>query len=200
MNGCFDCFQANPGDKKTQIIAAAARVFAEKGFHPAKVEEIAAAAGVGKGTVYEYFSSKAQLYREMMRFYIENYLRFIREGLDVEQTAREQVTAIMRLHLQFLLKNKGMSELSMDSHPPIDAEMREWIYVKKGEILRGLAGLLEKGIERGEIRPFNTAVAAQVIFGAMMSLSGEIFLARKDVDVEEIIKETVEIIFQGLQV
>jgi AcrR family transcriptional regulator len=48
--------------RKTQIIAAAARVFAQKGFSGAVIAEIAAEAGIGKGTVYEYFNSKEDLF------------------------------------------------------------------------------------------------------------------------------------------
>ena len=48
--------------RKAQIIAAAARVFAQKGFSGAVIAEIAAEAGIGKGTVYEYFNSKEDLF------------------------------------------------------------------------------------------------------------------------------------------
>ncbi|TLM97504.1 helix-turn-helix transcriptional regulator, partial [bacterium] len=63
-------------EKRVQIIKAAIKVFSEKGFHDAKVEDIAQQADVGKGTVYEYFSSKTELFQEMfrsgMQFYMEN--------------------------------------------------------------------------------------------------------------------------------
>jgi len=49
-------------DRKAQIIEAAARVFAQKGFSGAVIAEIAAEAGIGKGTVYEYFNSKEDLF------------------------------------------------------------------------------------------------------------------------------------------
>ena len=49
-------------EKKTLIIRAAAGVFAEKGFVKTLMAEVAAAAGIGKGTVYEYFRSKDDLF------------------------------------------------------------------------------------------------------------------------------------------
>ncbi|MDH7498134.1 MAG: helix-turn-helix domain-containing protein, partial [Syntrophomonadaceae bacterium] len=52
-------------EKRQLILEAAARVFSQRGYHQAKVEEIAAAAGVGKGTVYEYFDSKLELFQQM---------------------------------------------------------------------------------------------------------------------------------------
>ena len=48
-------------DRSEQIISAAITCFAEQGFGPSKIADVAAAAGVGKGTVYEYFRSKEHL-------------------------------------------------------------------------------------------------------------------------------------------
>ena len=49
------------GDKRPRLVEAAAAVFAEKGYASTRVADIAVRAGVGKGTVYEYFSSKDEL-------------------------------------------------------------------------------------------------------------------------------------------
>ena len=52
-----------PDEKKRQLIAAtAAKMFATRPFHKVKLDEVAAAAGVGKGTLYVYFKSKEDLY------------------------------------------------------------------------------------------------------------------------------------------
>lgn len=48
--------------KRKEILAASMRVFAQKGFHRARMEEIAAEACIGKGTIYEYFRSKTELF------------------------------------------------------------------------------------------------------------------------------------------
>ncbi len=53
---------ATKEDKQNQIIRAAARVFGRKGYARTLIAEVAAEAGVGKGTVYEYFDSKAELF------------------------------------------------------------------------------------------------------------------------------------------
>ncbi len=48
--------------KRREILAAAAAVFADKGFHAALMDEVAARAGIGKGTIYRYFASKQELF------------------------------------------------------------------------------------------------------------------------------------------
>ena len=58
-------------DKKELIIEAAARVFAEKGFNNSTISEVARSAGVGKGTVYEYFNSKTELFYQVFEWYMK---------------------------------------------------------------------------------------------------------------------------------
>lgn len=51
-----------PGDTRSRILAAAARVFAERGFDRSSIDEVAAAAGLTKGAVYWHFKSKDELF------------------------------------------------------------------------------------------------------------------------------------------
>lgn len=55
------------GDKRRQILDAALEAFAEKGYHGTAVPEVAAAAGVGAGTLYRYFQNKEDLVNEVFR-------------------------------------------------------------------------------------------------------------------------------------
>src|SRR5215207_5135970 len=53
--------------KRKQIVAAAVKLFAARPFHEVRLEDVAAAARVGKGTVYIYFDSKEELYASLVR-------------------------------------------------------------------------------------------------------------------------------------
>jgi AcrR family transcriptional regulator len=54
-------------ERRAQLITCAARLFAERGYHPTSVADIVAALGVGKGVFYWYFSSKEELLSEILR-------------------------------------------------------------------------------------------------------------------------------------
>lgn len=54
-------------DRQRQILACAKRVFAERGFHAANISHICAAAGIGRGTLYQYFTSKKAVFAALMR-------------------------------------------------------------------------------------------------------------------------------------
>ena len=70
--------RVNKEEKKRNIILAGNEIFSRDGFFNAKVEEIAKAADVGKGTIYEYFSSKDELFLKVFNTFKENVLsRFL---------------------------------------------------------------------------------------------------------------------------
>jgi len=63
--------EANKEKKQTAILTAALSVFGEKGYAAAKIIDIARAAGVGKGTIYEYYRSKYDLFFAVFEWYVE---------------------------------------------------------------------------------------------------------------------------------
>ena len=63
--------EANKEKKQTAILTAALSVFGEKGYAAAKIIDIARAAGVGKGTIYEYYSSKDDLFFAVFEWYVD---------------------------------------------------------------------------------------------------------------------------------
>ena len=72
--------------KRSEILEAAMTVFAQKGFHRSKMEEVAVAAKIGKGTIYEYFTSKRQLLQALHGYMLGKLKEYYAEKLkDIEE-------------------------------------------------------------------------------------------------------------------
>ncbi len=72
--------------KRSEILEAAMTVFAKKGFHRSKMEEVAVAAKIGKGTIYEYFTSKRQLLQALHGYMLGKLKEYYAEALkDIEE-------------------------------------------------------------------------------------------------------------------
>lgn len=67
--------------KRAEILEAAMTVFARKGFHRSKMEEVAVEAGIGKGTIYEYFESKHQLLQSLHGYMLAKLKEYYAEKL-----------------------------------------------------------------------------------------------------------------------
>ena len=87
-------------DKRTRILDAAIRVFAEHGYHEARVGDIAEDAGVAHGLLYHYFASKDDVLRTI---FVENWGQLIARFRDVEaanEPAGEKLEGIAKILLR----------------------------------------------------------------------------------------------------
>jgi AcrR family transcriptional regulator len=75
--------------RQSEIITAARKVFAEKGYVAATVDEIAQRANLAKGTIYVYFDSKEQIYNAVMSDDLETLRRLTLEKIRKAKTSLE---------------------------------------------------------------------------------------------------------------
>jgi TetR/AcrR family transcriptional regulator, transcriptional repressor for nem operon len=129
-----------PEVRREQILDAAARVFTEKGPSAATMDEVAAAAGVAKGTVYLYFESKERLLLGLGNRYTEELVRRSGELLEGNNSG------------SFLERLDGFLEEITDFHFA-ERELHRVLFhggaVREAEAMRELRELMRRFIERG---------------------------------------------------
>ena len=162
---------SKPFRKRESIIQAAARVFARKGFFSASVAEIATEAGVGKGTIYGYFSSKDDLFFAVFEWIAETSWTQARIGVSaLGATAADKLRALSRSLLDqwadmsefFGLIMEFWSASASSQHRERFMDMFRQIYSN----FRGIvSGLIREGMDRGEFRKDvdSDAVAAALV-------------------------------------
>src|SRR5450631_4371343 len=91
--------------RRTQILDAATRVFAEKGFHRATVKDIARTAGVADGTIYTYFPSKTEVLLGILNRLNESSQRQEYFEMGSEEDARSFFAATMRRRIGLVWPN-----------------------------------------------------------------------------------------------
>ncbi|MDX2128721.1 MAG: TetR/AcrR family transcriptional regulator [Chloroherpetonaceae bacterium] len=91
--------------KQKLIVEASVQVFSTKGFHEAKMQDIADAAGVGKGTLYEYFSTKEELFLAVYDSWIDEYENEMTEAATSSSIALSQADAMIDKTVEFYEKH-----------------------------------------------------------------------------------------------
>jgi AcrR family transcriptional regulator len=143
--------------RRQQILDGAARVFGDKGFARATTKEIAQAADVSEGTIYNYFDSKRDLLIGMMNRLGQaqlNRMQFTSDQLEhaLEQDLHDFVQAVFRTRQSFVASSASMLR-SVVAEMLINQDFAEQYYE---ESLLPYSGFLEQHfrarIERGEIR------------------------------------------------
>ena len=154
-----------------ELTAAALDLFVEKGYAATRLDEIAARAGVSKGTLYLYFNSKEELFKAVVR---EGLLPLLAEGetLVANSTgpANELFRTIVMRWWQVVGDNPigGISKLifaEARNFPEITRFYAEEV-IDRGKRL--LAAALQRGIDSGEFRQFDPDDLVHIVFSPLM--------------------------------
>lgn len=126
--------------KRAGITAAAVKLFATRPFHKVRLDDIASAAKVGKGTLYLYFKSKDDLYISIVYESFAPVLRHLREELTGQnESAWESLRRIVAAMSHFAVSNPNLYELMRSV--PLDRQ--------RADQRKVLTELLEQTIRRG---------------------------------------------------
>lgn len=100
--------------RRTAIVTAAREAFARGGYAQTTMDEIAAAAGISKGSLYNYFESKEALFEAVLRAYALGVEEEIEAALAEETSAGEQLTEMIRQWYRRLESIRDMSRLTLE--------------------------------------------------------------------------------------
>ena len=144
-------------DKRTAILDAAARLFAEKGFNETSAADIAAAAGVAQGTIFYHYKTKdgilLAVYQAMSDDYSAGLAAALREGAN----GLESLERGIRFHLRFARDESTaflvvLRDLPSQIGNPLNPA-REEIRRRIGRILGLFQETIERGIRDGSLAP-----------------------------------------------
>ncbi len=174
--------------RQSEIITAARQVFAEKGYIATTVDEIAARAGLAKGTIYVYFESKEQIYNAVLENDLETLRTLTLEKIAAADTAKAKIAAYINTRFEYCEKRRDFFRIMHiePSGSPVmsKAKQREWLK----EPVRQLAKAIEAGISKREVSnwPAETLAwtVADLTSGALQRrlLSTPARTAREDAD------------------
>jgi TetR/AcrR family fatty acid metabolism transcriptional regulator len=184
--------------KRLQILAASVTVFARDGFHKAKVEDIAQAAGVGKGTVYHYFASKEELFQAMVEMCFDKYRTMIRGLLKGPGSLGQHLETLLVAHLEFVWQHRKMAQVMLADNRPLPEKMYRRMWQQRRRMIVYVMRMLKRGMETGEIRPVDLRIASQVILGAFISLGSQLAFGPEIKDRGKLAAGAVQVLMHGL--
>lgn len=134
------------------IMQAAMCLFSEKGFEKTSIEELAKAAGIGKGTVYGYFQTKSDILHAFCEDELECLHQELTSNADREIPILQQMVSIYMSEFHHLTENREFARLFMQQTAfPRDVDMEKHLE-NENNYFKLLFPLLEKAQERGELR------------------------------------------------
>ncbi|HWQ76723.1 MAG TPA: TetR/AcrR family transcriptional regulator [Syntrophomonas sp.] len=185
--------------KRELIFEAAADVFSARGYHNATMSEIALAAGIGKGTIYEYFPSKQQLFQQMLM----RGMRIYSASFDAEdlkrRPMREKLYLILELHIEFCRRNSRLTRLVFWENGIQDNEVKDYMLKRGKERERSLQEMLHNGIASGELRELDTYIVALMLSGVIASVCGPMVMDEWEIDPSYLADSVTDVIMNGIK-
>ncbi len=159
-------------ERRSAIIEAAIDTFAQRGFHHARVSDVARQAGIADGTIYLYFKSKDDLLISLFEEKMEHIVETFRSEVSCYKTAQERLKCFLELHLKMVAERPALAEVMTVELRQSAKFMREYKAPQFGAYLALLGDIISYGQERGEVRSgIDPLLTRRIIFGALDELS-----------------------------
>lgn len=195
--------EARPGE----LLDAALDLFVEKGFAATRSEEVAARAGVSKGTLFLYFPSKEDLFKAVVRENLSGrFAEWNEEFETFEGSAADMVRYCLKVWWERIgaTRASGITKLMISearNFPELAAFYQQEV-IRPGTLL--IRRILQRGIDSGEFRPLDLdyavySLVAPMIFLMMMKHSlGACAPQDYPLDPERYVRSQCETLLMGL--
>lgn len=153
-------------DKKTAIYNQAATIFANKGFANTTVDEIAAAAGLAKGTVYYHFKSKEELLFSLIEQGVEKFVVQIETRTAKAKDGAERLDALIEAQVDFFTEYRDFCRTMLSEIWRLESYWKQSSEKIQSKYLSVIHQVLNRVKREGAIkRSINTEAAAMALFG-----------------------------------
>lgn len=156
-----------------ELLEAALDLFVERGYAATRLDDVAAQAGVSKGTLYLYFTNKEELFKAVVR---ENLFPVLSEAEEIIDLHKGNSAELFREFIMKWWEKIGDTKLSgitklmiaeSANFPEVTQFYHDEVILRSNAII---IRMLERGVARGEFRPIDTANAHRVICAPIIML------------------------------
>ncbi|SHK27734.1 transcriptional regulator, TetR family [Desulfatibacillum alkenivorans DSM 16219] len=186
--------------KHEQIMSAAIRVFAEKGYFQSTIAQIARAAGVADGTIYLYFKNKEDIMAQFVNQQSKKFFDTFTSMFEGKQSAIERLKALIRLHFQVSQEDRYVALVYQVEMRRSDRLMKEDIKDAL-RMYHDLVGqIVEEGQQEGAIRhDVQIGLVKRMIFATVDEVITSWVMAGGKYDLEPLAEPLANLLLQGIQ-
>jgi AcrR family transcriptional regulator len=151
--------------RRSEILKAARRIFAEKGLHETTLDDIAVKAELAKGTIYGYFENKDDLFFSVLEEAIGNLENVVQKTCQSDLPPQEKMLNLVKTMLSLFEKNEDLMQLMTRNQPgQLMHKMQEKMQNHFKNLIKSVSGVLQEGIRQGLFGKIDTEKAAAAFF------------------------------------
>lgn len=187
-------------EKYQRILDAAVAVIAERGFHTARVSDIASRAGVADGTVYLYFRNKEEILMAAINTAFDGFMKHARTEVEDIPSPVDKLRRLAFLHLEALGANRNLAIVFQMELRQSVRFLGTFSHHQMVEYFKLVRDCIKQGQEQGLLRPeMNDKIAANCFFGALDEMVTSWVLADHEYPLAQASESVSNIILRGLE-
>lgn len=152
-------------DTRTRILRAAAALFHAYGFERTSMKQIAAAAGIGKSSLYHHFSGKQKLLFEILSHTVDAAIGRLQDLVQSDRPAAARLALAVRNHVSNLVNDLHNVACFVEEGKALAPEFRSAYVAKRDAYESCFRQIIGDGIARGEFRPVDVRLAGFAVLG-----------------------------------
>ncbi len=186
-------------ERRQKILTHARDVFARRGYHDAKIEDIVSAAGIARGTFYLYFKDKRAVFEEIVdRAFGQIGMAIVRvDPKDPGRTVAQQVHENTRRIVGTLLEDRATTKILLTAavglDPAFDRKLQSFYGVVEGLLVESLGD----GQELAVVAPGDPRMFAYLILGAMKEVLCKVVRGEAAYSESEVVEGIYDFLGQG---
>ena len=150
---------------KDELLEAAARLFRRKGFDGTSMQDIAKEVGILKGSIYYHFSSKNEIFREVLTNGIDPVLKISTRLLQESLSPRAKLEKFLRNHLGYIMEHNDSLVIFFQEREKIPSDKTESYLHKRDRYEWVLRSILEEGVKDGDFPQVDVTLTTFSILG-----------------------------------
>jgi len=184
---------------RTEILEAAGRLFRAEGYGETTLRDIASYVGIGRTTLYEYFSDKEDVLVNLVEDTIPGVVDGLLTGLPDSTSCRERLSELIVRSLEFVSTDSDLGSTLMRELPRLSRTAQRRVRKAHGRLETEMTRLCRLGIETGEFRPFEPRDAGRLVYQIVMSAGqGLVRDADAKQHIHDVADTLVRFVFDGL--
>ena len=195
--------------RKLNIVRAARKLFYEKGFKDVTVAHIARKAELSKGAFYLYFTSKEEIYAQILLSELDKIYNVVLSSINNGQSATKMLIDFAEIYIDTFLKDresfrKIMTFMLQTDHPNLSENLNQSLIKSTNKTIDIVGTILQRGVEGREFPPnLDIWQSRNIIWGmlngiiALHIFTG--FESKRREKIHSTIKSTLQIYINGLK-
>ena len=156
-------------DTKTKILNSAFQLFSKNNYHAVSMTEIANGADISKGTLYWYFDSKEELFRDIAINGMEYFYKLFEEIAEKDSRSDEKIRELIKSVLEILVEHLNMLDVFRNNIELISRDFKDTIEAKHQKNVEVVTKIIEQGIDEGLIKSENPVDISTMVLSVLFT-------------------------------